>query len=244
MGLTAMFNKGMELRPTPDLNVVNYLTIRKWIGWLGITMPFVLILLNWLLTCQSQVQISISHYYYTIAGDYFVGCLFFVSVFLFTYKGTRQMENILTNIAGIFCLIVPFFPTPYKGFIPSDYPTNSFLLHCGYAPDWIGKVHFTSASAFFFTLALLSIFVFTKREQPLPEDKSKDKKPYRNVIYMSSGIIMILCLVSAAIYFCTKSTWSFLGFYPGITFFETIMLIAFGFSWLTKGRAIGILNDK
>ena len=249
MGLTAMFNKGMELRndvPVDNINsVVNYLTLRKAIGWLGLILPFALYFSD-AITGQCKPQNSISHYYYTIGGDLFVGVLFAFSFILFSYKGLRKIENRITNIAGFFCLLIPFFPTASKGIISSSKPIQGFCLHAGYDQwPWVTVVHFSAAGTFFALLGLLSLFIFPLVEKTTKEleEIKLNRKPLRNKVYKSAGVIILLFSLIA--FFVNKYQENLsLGCFKVFYLCEVILLIAFGVSWLTKGHQFPFLNDK
>jgi hypothetical protein len=88
--------------------LISHVTLRKWIGILGILLPAVCWLGGKL--ASLDLQQSISFYYHTNVRDYFVGILVVVSLFLITYKGYENRDNILTTITGIFGLGVVTFP--------------------------------------------------------------------------------------------------------------------------------------
>ena len=60
-------------------------------------------------------QTSISAYYYTPVHGYFVGALVAIGVCLFCLKGSRDAEDILLNLAGMFAVVVALVPTPSTG---------------------------------------------------------------------------------------------------------------------------------
>lgn len=192
----------------------SYLALRKTVGWIGLLLPFVLMLGVFIIFKGKVIDKSISHYYYSGMGDVFVGAICAIALFLFFYYGHNNWDNWTGNIAGLFALGVAWFPTTESGPITAT-----------------GIVHFVCAASFFLTLAAFSLFLFTKKAiNPTPQ------KLKRNIIYIVCGIIMILCLVAIVIYkvFFEKS-------YPCSSFVfwgETFALIAFGISWLTKGGTI------
>ncbi|RAR75680.1 hypothetical protein [Flavobacterium aciduliphilum] len=82
--------------------VMSYHRMRRWVGYLGISLPFTLFTGNWLFhfcsiykndllmamkdpnyTSTKFLRDSISEYYYTPMGELFVGTLCAVSFFLF-----------------------------------------------------------------------------------------------------------------------------------------------------------------
>lgn len=192
----------------------SYLTLRKAVGWIGILLPFVLVFGVFLFFGGKPVLKTISLYYHSGMRDVFVGSICAIALFLFFYRGYSKWDNLAGNLAGFFALGVALFPTVKEG------PEN-----------WAGIVHFISATFFFLILAAFSLFLFT-REKPSP---SRQKKK-RNQIYVVCGLTMIASLATIMIYFV------FFDFNTSESCFvfwaETIALIAFGVSWLTKGGAI------
>lgn len=192
----------------------SYWALRKAVGWIGILLPFTLMIGVFVIFKGNVIQESISHYYYTGMRDVFVGGICAVALFLFFYSGYDKWDNWVGNFAALFAIGLAWFPTTELG--PST---------------WIGKVHFTCATLFFLTLAGFSLFLFTiKGKDPTPQ------KLTRNKIYVICGLIMIACLISIAIYYnfmhVDNSGSSF------VFWAETVALIAFGVSWLTKGGAL------
>jgi len=193
----------------------SYLALRKAVGWIGISLPFVLMLGVLIIFKGELIQHSISHYYYTGMGRVFVGALCAVGLFMFFYSGFNKWDDWAGNIAGFFAICVAWFPTTEFG------PSTA-----------IGIFHFVSAALFFLTLAAFSIFLFTKTkkgETPTPQ------KLKRNKIYRICGYVMIACLIAIVVYvnFIEGENGSSFVFWA-----ETLALIAFGVSWLTKGEAL------
>lgn len=192
----------------------SYLALRKAVGWIGILLPFVLLLGNTLLFGGNPNQPSISLYYYTPMRDVFVGGLSAVALFLFFYKGYDRWDNITANIAGFSAVLVAWFPASETG-----------------SGGMANTVHFISAAIFLGSLAFFSLFLFTKDDgSPTPE------KLKRNRIYIACGAVMSVSLLALFIYFIIKredhmST-------PFIFLAETVALVAFGISWLTKGGTL------
>jgi len=96
---------------------------------------------------------------------------------------------------------------------------------------WRGKVHYISAAGLFFTVAGMSLFLFVKTHKDKEPTK---KKLQRNFIYRSCGILILTCML---LVFCFQK--GYLPDLPHATFLmETVMLWAFGFSWLVKGETL------
>ena len=192
----------------------SYLALRKAVGWIGILLPFILMFGVFLIFKGEIIQESISHYYHTGMGDVFVGALCAVALFLFFYSGHDKWDDRAGNIAGLFAIGVAWFPATEVG-----------------QSDLTGIIHFTFAALFFLTLALFSLFLFT-RKGPNPTTQ----KLTRNKIYVICGLVMIACLVAIVIYLNFIQNEN-----PESSFVywaETVALIAFGVSWLTKGGTL------
>jgi hypothetical protein len=227
---TAYENLNQERSPKPEL--ISFLTLRRTVGWLGVLLPVALLVGSFLFGACKVIQPSISHYYFTNMREVFVGVLCAVSLFLFAYKGHSKLDSWASNMAGFFALGVALFPT---NIMEGYYCQNKVVTFIDVSFHNI--IHFSCAGSFFFTLALMSIFLFTKSKEP--KEKQSQEKHSRNKIYKVCGIIMLVSIVIIAVsgpLLKVKDT-------SQITFwFETVALFAFGISWLTKGETI--LPDK
>ena len=214
--------------------LVSHLTLRKLLGWMGISLPFLLVALNWIFGGRG-FETSISAYYHVdFVGAVFVGFLFAIGLFLLAYEGYPLLttdkpyelsDNIIANFAGFFALVVAFFPT---------LPTNPSEL------DRIfGIVHFVTAGLFLLALAYFAFFLFTKTypagaTPPIPYEIRR-KKAQRNLVYRISGIVILLCVVLLIVNFVSGNP--VLGINP-VFWLEAIALVAFGIAWLVKGEAL------
>lgn len=196
-------------------HLISYIQVRQAIGFLAIGLPIVLAIDSKIY--NNPLENSISAYYYTNLGDVFVGMLCAISMFLFTYKGYEKDDNIITNIAAITALGIALFPT--------DGRMSCVKLGGGVLSDMaIHYVHVSCAAIFFFTLAIYSIFYFTKTDN---ESEKTAEKKVRNVIYISCGVIILLCMVIMV--YCVFT-------HASIFWEEAIALFAFGTSWIIKGE--------
>lgn len=203
----------MEIAPKYSRHTYSYIALRKTVGWIGILLPFVLILGNEVIF-KGAFHNSISYYYYTGMRNVFVGSLCAVGLFLFFYAGYDKWDDWAGNLAGAFAIGIAWLPTSEYGL------------------DTIGILHFVCATIFFLILALMSIFLFTKTDQ---EEEMGSPKKHRNTIYRICGYVMIGCLLAIVVYvmfFQEKKVTSL------IFWAETVALVAFGVSWLTKGGSI------
>jgi hypothetical protein len=199
--------------PNTDLTY-SYLSLRNAIGWIGILLPFVLMGGMFLIFNGKVIQKTISQYYHTGMRDVFVGSICAIALFLFFYKGYNKWENRSATLAGFFAIGIAWFPTTQAGPL-----------------DMAGIVHLICASAFFIILAGFSIFFFTMGTSHPTRQKLK-----RNLIYVVCGVVMIACLAAIIIFINF-----FLDDNPDSNFVfwaETIALIAFGVSWITKGGTL------
>ena len=215
----------------PDPRLISFNTLRKTIGWLGILLPLALLVENFIFTDCCCMQDSISHYYYTIAGNLFVGTLCAVAMFLIAYRGyPGDKDNILTTLAGVFALGIAFFPT-------NDNSSNSCaILHL---PDSNVRriVHFTCATIFFLLLAAVSYYFFTRSG-----GKKTNKKIVRNKIYRTCAILIVVSVAGIAAYAFFANQLQSIEKYHPIFWLEWCALLAFGTSWLVKGELV--LKDK
>lgn len=234
--------------------VVSYLAIRRTIGWLGLLLPFMLLFGNYVVNsldilnsnffirtdCYTapykdtgSFKFSISHYYYSTVGELFTAVLCAVALFMFCYKGHKLRpgekglsDSAMANLAGIFALGVVLFPTASTYCITDS--MRSFLSSSN-----TGYIHFAFACLFFITLAIMSMVNF--RRTAIPEEFGRLKN---HKTYFVCGIIMLSCLVLIAVY----SIWiqymaiGWLDKTHPVFCLEAIALIAFGISWLIKGK--------
>jgi hypothetical protein len=194
--------------------LVSYLTLRKVVGILGVALPVVLAL--WGLAICRCLEPSISDYYALRTRDAFVGILFTIGWFLFTYRGYDRRDDIAGNVACVFALGVAL--SPNRG---STLESN---------------IHFASAAGLFLVLAYFSLVLFTKTGgNPTP------RKLIRNRVYRVCGVIMLVCIALIGVCYWMVSTPTFLSAKP-VFWLESLALWAFGFSWFVKGEAI--LKDR
>ncbi len=211
-------------------DIFNYRRIRKVIGYLGFSLPVALVLLSLLPFFKTGIQDSISSYYYTNFREIFTGILCAVSLFLICYKGTRNRiiwrnDSLLTNIAGIMALLIAFFPTNPLSWDEKIYTIAPWDL------QWLGWLHYFFAATFFLILANISINVFTIGQQAntdIPVSMLNE-----NYIYRICGWTIIICVILIPACKITNL------FRCSTLVFEAIALLAFGITWLIKGRALG-----
>ncbi len=212
-----------------DKLLMSYLTLRKSVGMLGLVLPAVLYLGCLIFYGCSSVGPSISQYYYSAFGDYFVGTLCAVAIFLFAYKGYDLHDRLLTNFAGVFALGVAFFPTHLV------VACAACVINKTDGSNVSDTIHQVAASLFLISLGVMSIFQFTKTN-----GLKTPQKLARNKIYRICGYVMIGAVVLIGIY--KVLAIPALKAYHLIFYLETLGLLAFGLSWLVKGEFI--LEDE
>lgn len=206
---------------TPEKNdqIVSYYALRILIGATGMLLPLLLIIGNLIANSTLQIEFSVSDYYdNSTAGDILVGVLFVLGFFLMTYKGYDKVDSRAANLGCVFALGVALFPTT----------SINQVVHI---------MHFVFAVLLFSVFIFFSIHLFRKTG-PGRCTKQKDK---RNKVYLTCGIVMILCIAAIAlsmIFFIPASRT-----YQLVFWFESLALMAFGFSWIVKAEFL-FLKDK
>ncbi len=192
--------------------LVSYLTLRRVVGALGVALPVVLALWGFALCECVEIQPSISDYYGLRTRDVFVGILFAIAWFLFTYRGYERKDDVAGNLACLFALGVALFPN--RG------------------TDWERAVHFGSALALFLVLSYFSLFLFTKSGgSPTPE------KRIRNRIYTVCGVSMLVCIALIGLYYWRLQDTAVAVLKP-VFWLESLALWTFGISWFVKGETL------
>ena len=235
-----------------DSQVIHMRTLRTAIGGIAIALPWALMfgenLRDQLMRRAGApdghwLEASISAYFHTGMRELFVGSLCAIAVFLVCYKGYERRDNLAANVAGLSALVVAFFPThersreaPDTGVRPPDSVT---LFSDATAPDpsIVGGIHFAAAAVLFLTLAVMSLFLFTRSTKPV----QTVQKRQRNRVYVASGVAIIISI--ALIVVAKNALPDQLVERWGIVFWlETVAITAFGVSWLTKAEVI--LKDR
>lgn len=210
-----------------DQNLVfSYLELRKAVGIIGVALPFVLAL-GKLVLQGPGLEPAISSYYYTDLGNWFVGSLCAIGVFLLSTKGYSSHDRIAGFLACIFAVGVALFPmAPAANATPTQVD--------------IGWAHWTLAALLFLTLAYFSLFLFTKTKTD-PGSKPTPQKLKRNLVYRVCGCIILASIVLIPVLTHTPIGDKVEALHP-VFWLESLAVVAFGVSWLTKGETI--LKDE
>ena len=212
-----------------DLSGLSARVHRQLIGYVGLALPILLIVITWLRRDHPDQPWrwhgSISAYYYTGAVAAFVGLLVALALFLFAYRGYKNkyqlIDRLAATIAGLAALGVAFFPTTAPdGFTAAAWWTAR-----------TGVLHYVSAVVLFAMFAVFSLWLFRLTgtgDQP-PADKHR-----RNLVYLACGIAIVASIAWAGVAGMNKKS---------ILVPESIALVAFAVSWLVKGRAVKSIVD-
>jgi len=217
--------------------VISYLSLRKYLGILGILLP-VILLVGSIIANNNFVEGAISDYFHTPLRQFFTVSLGGISLLLFAYKGYDNTDKWLTNIAGLFGLLTAFVYTSFKphsalhGYTLVEKATRTIVPldpNCEIIPVPVSSLqstlHLVFAASFFLLLGFMSIKQFSKSGTP------REKFVYR----ITGWIIIVTILLLAPVAF--KIDWldEFYHRYRLIFVGELICLWAFGISWLVKG---------
>jgi hypothetical protein len=216
--------------------IISYYTMRRAIGVLGITLPLILLAGSFLFGGCKEVQSSISTYYHTNMRNVFVGYNCAVALFLFAYRGHDWMDNLAGYLGCIFVLGVAFLPCEISS------TARPCLVPVSGQHPLVGKMHNLSALLYFIILIVYSLLLFPKTHMDrVTGEKMFMARPKkrRNVIYYICGSLMAASLLLIIVYmFFLKYRYPGLKLLNPVFWLETIMLLSFGISWLTKGQLL------
>ena len=192
-----------------DHQIVSYLFLRMLIGACGIVLPLACLIYGSL----TAMEDSISDYYATGIRDVFVGILFVLGFFLFTYKGYDKRDDLIANAGFFFALGVAMFP-------------------CNSDHAWVRATHFVSAFLLFSVFIFFSLRLFTLS---VKEGVSSKKEDTNTKIYIACGWVMVVSIVAIGLSFWLMSD-TLLDSTNIVFWLESVALLAFAVSWMTKGR--------
>ena len=193
--------------------MINTTRLRCTIGWLGMLLPWMVLILS--CVYGHGFPDSISHtYYLEPCITPFMIILGSAGLLLFSYKGYDRQDDIICTLAGVFALGICIFPCAVSFLLDANGIVGTFQIDVNIS----GVIHNISALTFFGLLSFNSLFLFTKSSGNMTANKKK-----RNVVFrvcgvgMLSSFLMLLLPIPHIIWIV-----------------ETIALAFFGISWLTK----------
>ena len=187
---------------------INTERLRALIGWLGMLLPWIVVLLI------GYIPKSISATWYTNAGTVFMIILGSASFLLISYKGYEKIDDILLTCSGIAGLGICLFPCSVEGVTGK---VGTFLIDS----EISNVIHFICAIIFFLLLAYNSFFLFTKGSGEMTR-----KKKIRNIIYRVCGVGMVASFLILLLPTFRFQVW--------LT--EAYALLFFAISFLTKAN--------
>jgi hypothetical protein len=197
---------------------------RMLLGVLGLLLPGLLYLVAGSRPLRGKFDSwalldSISGYYHSGAEAVFIGVVVATGLFLLTYDGYGNddgwKDRLSARIAGTGALVLAFYPTAVEG----GYP------HLCWWQPYMGKLHSAGATVLFGSFAYMSYFLF-----PITQAEPDAARRRRNGLHRACGIVIVAGLAWAGI---AGFVYDRPIFWP-----ETLMLAAFGTSWLAKGKAV------
>jgi len=195
--------------------IISHVILRFLIGMAGILLPLLLVASKLIYNGDLRLEDSISDYYDDgAAGDIFVGILFVLGAFLFSYRGKDPIDSKTANIGSLAAVGVALFPTMSS-------------------MKWISTLHFVFAILLFSCFIFFALVIFRKHH---PSGITSQKR-IRNQVYLVSGIIMIVCIVAIGVSFLGFDE-DVRNQYNLVFWFEAIALMTFGFSWITKAEVV------
>jgi len=237
--------------------VIDYLYLRKTVGWIGTLLPVVLIAGN-VLFFSTDLPDSMSSYYYTHMRDFFVGTLCAMGVFLVAYAGYDEWDRWITNIAGVGAIGVALCATkPTVCAANARSCTPPAVRSMSSAQNIVGTVHLVFAAFAFLALGVMAVR-FAKLpvtgDEPRPtgvagwlrealglrqhgqRDTRVGAERRRAVIFRSCGIAIVACVVlGVASNFLPQSVKNDV---PVLFVVEALAVFAFGVSWFVKGQTL------
>jgi hypothetical protein len=221
-----------------ELWLTSQRALRRLIGVLGISLPFLLISVIYVDVQHISPMESISHYYYTRANSVFIIVVSLMAIFLLIYKGRRPVDFYVSSLAGICALLLILFPT---GNIVDQCPNpeKAYAITVLAASEGRENFHYATAAIFMISLAVMS-FLFTRVEGPMGKT---ERKKTRNHIYVFCGVMIVAALAVVAM----RAIGIVIDkdFYDEhhLTFWmESVAIEFFGISWLVKGQTV--LRDR
>jgi len=151
--------------------IFSYLTLRRFIGWIAVLLPPVLIAARLLLRKQLNIPVqwpdSASGFYYTGMRDVFVGSLCALGVFLLAYRGYDRLDFWITFIAGLCAIGVALFPTK-----PSCNPQPRCMTS---NQNLVGNIHNGFAIALITFMGVMALRFAKSAYQQSPDQQGSQK---------------------------------------------------------------------
>jgi len=236
--------------------VIDYMYLRKTVGWVGTLLPVALIAGN-AIFFTTVLPDSMSSYYYTNMRNVFVGALCALGVFLIAYIGYDKADRWITNVAGAGAIGVAFCATkPTVCGVAARTCVAPAVRSLSLERQIVGDLHLGFAAIAFLALGAMAMrfaklppsaeprprgLLYWLRDSlgfPLP-GQPDTRGPYErrdDVIYRVCGAVIVLCVVLAAL--ANLLPQSFKNDVPVLFILEALAVFAFGVSWFVKGQTL------
>jgi hypothetical protein len=194
---------------------IDTIRLRKAVGWLGLSLAFIVLTLCIVFDCVPGVHIfpqSISAtYYYAPTITPFMIILGSAGIILVCYRGYTWVDDLINTATGLFALGICLFPT----WTSTATRVGTFQVPV----DISSNIHNICAAGFFALLSINVLFLFTKSSGEMTLNKKR-----RNIIYRVCGCGMLLSMLALVL----LNGWAL------VWWVEAIALIFFGIAFLTK----------
>ena len=212
----------------PDLRK-SFLTTRLIVGLFGVTLPFVLILGEPLISGRWEIRDALSDYYYSALGNWFVGSLFAIGAGLLVYMATRRSrpDGALSVVAGVCAIAVALFPTN----------------RIDEAVTTVALIHFVCAVVLLILLGIIC-WRFGTRDGTQPNRSDRRRTNWRRFHHCCAVIIwsaVVWCAIAVMLDVVAGSSVPY-----AVVVGESVAVLAFGSSWLLKGSELltTVLNER
>lgn len=207
--------------------MIDILKLRKRIGFLGMMLPWIVLGLSVIYGYGFPESISATYYIPNCITPFMV-ILGAAGILLICYRGYDLHDRIVCKLAGCFGLGICIFPCALDPELPIV-NVGTFSIPSNIS----GALHNICAISFFVLLAYNSIFLFTKTNGDMTQEKIK-----RNLVYKVCGYGMLGSFVLLIPFMLFDLD-------IGIWIVEALALTFFGVSWITKSESYSILfKDK
>lgn len=245
--------------------LLNYSKLQNALGYIGFCLPVVLIFYSWALRGQ-QVEESVSAYYHTHMGDYFVasGCL--LGVILLFYKGydlppilktspkfwQRIPDRWISSTAGISAIVVGLVPIQAGSCawltdqVRADLQekVDPKLIHCADSglTHSVDIIHYIAAGLFLVCIAFFCLLLFTRgngTEANIVNGVTHLVTSPANRFFITCGCIILICVAYLAFeqFLAGPNLKITLKSYRIFFWVEVVSIWTFAFAWLEQGRS-------